>query len=63
MDDSWTLVDGDEVGIGRDCQLLVEIVMEEGEVVADEVWDQDMEEKMWKSRAWKDMKAQVSDLC
>ncbi|KAB0337112.1 hypothetical protein FD755_025740, partial [Muntiacus reevesi] len=34
------LVDGDEAGIGRECQLLAEDVMEEVEVVADEERDQ-----------------------
>ncbi|XP_020759294.2 testis-specific Y-encoded protein 1-like [Odocoileus virginianus] len=49
VDDSGALVDGDEAGIWRECQLLVKDIMEEGEVVADEVWDrgscQEMEEK------------------
>ncbi|KAB0337008.1 hypothetical protein FD755_025777, partial [Muntiacus reevesi] len=43
------LVDGDEAGIGRECQLLAEDVMEEVEVVADEERDQgssqELEEK------------------
>ncbi|KAF4008076.1 hypothetical protein G4228_019675 [Cervus hanglu yarkandensis] len=45
----WALVDGDEAGIGRECQLLAEDVMEEVEVVADEERDQgssqELEEK------------------
>ncbi|OWJ99024.1 hypothetical protein Celaphus_00019608 [Cervus elaphus hippelaphus] len=36
VDSGRALVDGDEVGIGRVCQLSAEDVMEEVEVVADE---------------------------
>ncbi|CAI9149748.1 unnamed protein product [Rangifer tarandus platyrhynchus] len=40
VEDSVALVDGDEVGIVQDCQLLAEDVMEKVEVVVDEEREQ-----------------------
>ena len=39
VEDGGARVDREEAGIGQECQLLAEEVMEEVEVVVDEEWD------------------------